>query len=228
MTVQIRDLPAREKPRERLSRAGARALSTAELLAILVGSGQPGRGALDLGQALVGRFGLEGLGAAGIEELCEVAGCGPATAFRIKAAIELGRRLVAHAPETRTRIATPAAAAALMMSDMVDLEQEHLRVLVLNIKHELLAVHEAYKGSLSASPVRVAEIFREPIRRNAAAIILAHNHPSGDPDPSPDDVRVTRQVREAGRLLDIELLDHLVIARRGWVSLRERGMGFGA
>lgn len=225
--TRIADLPSREKPRERLLGLGAGALSTAELLAILVGSGQPGLSALDLGHALLARFDLEGLARASAEELCGQPGCGPARAVRIKAALELGRRLLAPSSEERRRIRSPGDAAAMLSAEMADFEQEHLRVLLLNVRHEVLGVHEVYKGSISASPVRVAEVYREAIRRNAAAIIVAHNHPSGDPAPSPDDVRVTRQFVEAGRLLDIELLDHVVVARRGWVSMRERGLGFG-
>jgi len=225
--TRIRDLPSCEKPRERLLGLGANALSTAELLAILIGSGRRGASALDLGHALLASFGLTGLRQASIEELCGLAGCGPARAVSIKAAIELGRRVVSHTPESLRCIRSPADAAALLSSEMVGLEQEHLRILLLNVRHEVLGQHEVYKGSISASPVRVAEVFREAIRRNAAAIIVAHNHPSGDPGPSPDDIAVTRQIVAAGKLLDVEVLDHMVIAQRGWVSLRERGLGFG-
>jgi DNA repair protein RadC len=220
-------MPSREKPRERFLRLGAPALSTAELLAILLGSGLRGASALDLGQAIVARFGLGGLGKAGVEDLGRLPGLGPARALRIGAAVELGRRMASHAPVERRRIRAPADVAGMLSAEMAALEQEHLRVVMLNIRHEVLGVHEVYKGSLSASPVRVAEVFREPIRRNVASIIVVHNHPSGDPDPSPDDVRITRQLVEAGRLLDVEVLDHLVIAERGWASLRERSLGFG-
>ncbi len=225
--TRIRDLPQSEKPRERLLGLGAGALSTAELLAIILGSGRRGASALDLGHALVARFDLCGLARASVEELCGLAGCGPARALRIQAAVELGRRLSAQVPEPRQRIQSPGDAAAILGARLADLEQEHLHVLLLNVRHEVLAQKEVYKGSISTSPVRVAEVYREAIRRNAAAIIVAHNHPSGDPAPSPDDIEVTRQMVAAGRLLDVELVDHLVLARRGWVSMRERGLGFG-
>ena len=223
----IRDLPTDEKPRERLSRYGAGALATAELMAILLRTGRQGLSALDVGQHLVAKFGLAGLARASLDELCLVPGCGPAKAIEIKAAIELGRRLMVQTPEERIQIRSPADAASILSHEMALLEQEHLRVVLLNMKHDVLGIHEVYKGSVKASLVRVGEVYREPIRRNAAAIIVTHNHPSGDPTPSAEDIHVTRQLVEAGHLLDIDLLDHLVIAQRGWVSMRERGLGFG-
>lgn len=221
------DLPVHEKPRERLRVQGAQALATSELLAIIVGSGQRGANALEIGAGLLARFGLAGIAGASTEELCEVRGCGPATALRLQAATELGRRVVAR-PEARApRIQRPADAAELLLPAMAHLEQEHLRVMMLNTKNRVIGVHEVYKGSVNASLVRTGEVFREAVRRNAPAIIVIHNHPSGDPAPSPEDVRVTGQLAEAGRLLDIELLDHLIIGDNRWVSLRERGIGFG-
>lgn len=215
-----------ERPRERLLRLGGGALSSAELVAIVLGSGHRGVSAQAMGAALVGRFGLGELASASLEELGGVPGIGPAKALQIKAAIELGRRSLAPPEGVPPRIHGPADVFRLLGPEMAHLEQEHLRVLMLNIKHEVTAVHEVYKGSLSASPVRVAEVFREAIRRNAAAVILVHNHPSGDPAPSAADAQVTRQLVEAGRLLDLAVLDHVVIGLRGFSSLRERGLGF--
>ncbi len=223
----MRDLPHSEKPRERLVRYGAGVLATAELLAILLRSGRPGASALDVGRQMVAHFGLAGLARASVHELSSVPGCGPAKAAQIQAAIELGRRLVAGAPDETLQIASPADAAEVLSPDMTFLEQEHLRVVLLNIKNHVLAVHEVYKGSVNASQVRVSEVFREAVRCNSPTIIVAHNHPSGDPSPSADDVQVTRQIVEAGRLLDIDVLDHIIIGRHRWVSLRERGLGFG-
>lgn len=222
----IRDLPTAEKPRERLLRCGAGALSTAELLAIVIGTGRRGASALDVGREIVARFGPAGLIRASADELRHVAGCGAAKAVQIKAAVELGRRLVVATPDETRQVQSATDAAALLATEMAWLEQEHLRIVMLNMKHFVLGVHEVYKGSVCASLVRIGEVFREPIRRNCAAIVVAHNHPSGDPTPSADDIHVTRQLVQAGKLLDIEVLDHLVIARRGWVSLRERGLGF--
>jgi DNA repair protein RadC len=148
--------------------------------------------------------------------------------MRVIAALELGRRYASPSATDAPHIQGPSDAAHILIPTMATLEQEHLRVMLLNTKNRVLAVHEVYKGSVSASLVRVGEVFREAIRRNAPAIIVAHNHPSGDPSPSPEDIHVTRRLAEAGRLLDIELLDHLIIGDGRWVSLRERGVSFGA
>lgn len=223
----IRDMPENERPRERLMRVGARVLSNAELLAILMRTGVGGENVLRLAERLLARFeGLPGIARASLAELRTVNGIGPAKAVEIKAAIELGRRLMAAAPEERPRVTSPADAANLLMSEMMLLEQEELRVILLDTRNHVLRVKTVYKGSLNTSVVRVAELYRAAIKDNAAAIIVAHNHPSGDPSPSPEDVHVTRQIRQAGDLLDIDLLDHIVIGRQRYVSLKERGLGF--
>jgi DNA repair protein RadC len=223
----MRAMPDAERPRERLVRLGPGALATSELVAIVLRTGRPGVSALALGQQLVGSYGLDGLARASVHEIAAVPGCGLAKSAQVKAAIELGRRLARQVPEGTRQITSPLEAAELLQSEMALLEQEHLRVLLLNIKNHLLGVHEVYKGSVSASLIRVSEVFREAIRSNSPAIIVAHNHPSGDPTPSAEDVHVTRQIVEAGKLLDIEVLDHIIIGHQRWVSLRERGLGFG-
>jgi DNA repair protein RadC len=158
--------------------------------------------------------------------MTQVMGIGPAQAARIKAAMEFGRRLMAATPEDRCTIRSPADVAQLLMAEMSHLEQEHFRVIHLDTRNRMLGIETLYVGSLNASHIRVGEVFRDAVRRNCAAIIVAHNHPSGDPSPSPDDVEVTRQLVAAGKLLDCELLDHLVIGQQRYVSLRERGLGF--
>lgn len=226
-TFLIRDMAAADRPRERLMRVGATAVSTAELLAIILRTGSGGENVLRLAERLLIRFNnLPGIARASLVELKTVKGIGDAKAVEIKAALELGRRLMATAPEERARITSPADAASLLMSEMMLLEQEHLRVVLLNTRNEVLRTHTVYIGSLNTSVVRIGELFRPAIRENAAAVIVAHNHPSGDPSPSPEDVNVTRQIVKAGRLLDIELLDHLIIGHRRYVSLKERGLGF--
>jgi DNA repair protein RadC len=160
------------------------------------------------------------------QELQELPGIGQATATRFKAAFELGRRLSVATPKDRIVVRSPTDAANLLMGEMGLLEQEELRVILLDTRNHIITTQTVYKGSLNTSVVRIAEIFREAIRRNAAAIIVAHNHPSGDPNPSPDDVSVTRCIISAGELLDIEVLDHLVIGQQRYVSLKERGLAF--
>jgi DNA repair protein RadC len=224
---RITDLHETERPRERLASLGPQALSNAELIAILLRVGVTGENAVQVGQRLLQAFkGLGGLHRAPFEELCAQHGIGEAKAAQIKAAIELGRRLTLEAPEERPVINSPADAAALVQYEMSALEQEHLRVLLLDTRNHVLDIVEIYKGSVNSSQVRVGEIFKVAVRRNATALIVVHNHPSGDPTPSPDDVAVTRAIVQAGKLLDVDVLDHLVVGQGHWVSLKERGLGF--
>ncbi len=226
-TYRITDLAADERPRERLAHLGAQSLSTAELLAILLRVGVAGENAVQVGQRLLGTFGgLLGLHRLSFDELCNQHGIGEAKAAQIKAAIELGRRLSLESPEERPMINSPADAAALVVYEMSALEQEHLRVILLDTRNRVLEIVEVYKGSVNSSQVHVGELFKAAIRRNAASLIIVHNHPSGDPTPSPDDVAVTRAALQAGKLLDVPVLDHMVIGQGRWVSLKERGLGF--
>ena len=227
-TYRITDLAANDRPRERLAKLGPQALSNAELLAILLRVGVQGENAVQVGQLLLQTFGgISGLHRASLDELCAQHGLGVAKAAHIKAAVELGRRLPLETPEERPAIHSPADAAALVQYEMSALEQEELRVMLLNTRNHVLDIQQVYRGSLNSSQVRIGELFKAAIRRNVAAVLIVHNHPSGDPTPSPDDVALTRAVVEAGRLLDIEVLDHLVIGRGRWVSLKERKLGFG-
>jgi DNA repair protein RadC len=224
---RIMDLQESERPRERLASLGPQALSNAELIAILLRVGVKGESAVAVGQRLLNEFkGLRGLHRAPFNDLKKQHGLGDAKASQIKAAIELGRRLTLESPEERAGINSPADAAALVQYEMSVLEQEHMRVILLDRRNRVLETVEIYKGSVNSSQVRVGEVFKEAIRKNASALIVIHNHPSGDPTPSPDDVAVTRAIVQAGKLLDVEVLDHLVIGQGRWVSLKERGLGF--
>jgi DNA repair protein RadC len=224
---RIMDLHESDRPRERLATLGPQALSNAELIAILLRVGVTGESAVQVGQRLLQKFnGLTGLHRAPFNELMDQHGLGEAKASQIKAAIELGRRLTLEAPEERPTINSPADAAALVSYEMSALEQEHLRVILLDRRNRVLETVEVYKGSVNSSQIRVGEIFKEAVRKNASALVVVHNHPSGDPTPSPDDVAVTRAIVQAGKLLDVEVLDHLVIGQGRWVSLKERGLGF--
>jgi len=223
----IKELPEGERPRERMEHYGPGALSSAELLAIILRVGTKDENVIRLAQRLLTCYGgLVGLAQAPFTELTEIKGLGPAKATQLKAAFELGRRLLVAAPHERPTVKSPADAANLLMMEMAPLEQEHLRTVIMDSKNHVLKVHTVYIGSLNSAVVRVGELFREAIRLNAAALIVAHNHPSGDPTPSPEDVHVTRQMVEAGKLLNIDVLDHLVIGQQRWVSLKERGLGF--
>lgn len=223
----IRDMAAGERPRERLVQVGPTAVSTAELLAILLRTGVPGENVVRLAERLLIQFkDLAGLARASIPELMTVHGIGEAKAVEIKAALEIGRRLLATAPQEKPRVSSPADAANLLMSEMMFLEKEHLKLVLLDTRNNVLGTPTIYVGSLNTSVIRVAELFRAAIRENAAAFIVAHNHPSGDPSPSPEDIRVTRQLAQAGKLLDIEVLDHVIIGHQRYVSLKERGLGF--
>jgi len=223
----IRDLPVSERPRERLRERGAAALSSAELLAIILRTGTPSDNVLALASRTLARFGgLAGLAKASFGELCGERGVGEAKAAQVKAALELGRRLLSTQPQERATVQSPQDVANLVMAEMGLLDQEHLRVLLLNTKNQVLAMPEVYKGNVNSTLVRVGELFREAVREGCPALIVVHNHPSGDPTPSRDDVEMTRQMVEAGRLLGIDVLDHIVIGRQSYVSLRERGLGF--
>jgi DNA repair protein RadC len=224
---RITDLAESERPRERLATLGAGALSNSELLAILLRTGIEGMNAVQLGQKLLKEMGgLTGLHRASYEQICHHQGIGPAKAAQLKAAVELGRRLAVAIPDEQPTIQSPDDAAGVLLYEMGALEQEHLWVLILDTRNRLIRKAEVYRGSLNSSLIRVGEVFRDAVRSNAAAIIVAHNHPSGDPTPSPEDVSVTQALVDAGRILDIEVLDHLVIGKNSFVSLKAKGLGF--
>jgi DNA repair protein RadC len=225
---RITDLAESDRPRERLAQLGPQALTNAELIAILLRVGVKGENAVQVGQRLLSTFGgISGLHRASFDEVCSQRGIGQAKASQIKAAIELGNRLTLVAPEERPSVNSPADAAALVSYEMSALEQEELRVMLLDTRNRVDKIDTVYRGSLNSSQIRVGELFKTAIRRAAAAVIVVHNHPSGDPAPSPDDIAVTRAIVQAGKLLDVEVLDHLIIGQGRYVSLKERGLGFG-
>lgn len=206
---------------------GERALSTTELLALVLGSGNANDNVLSVAQYLLAEVnGLPGLSRASLAELKTVRGIGDAKASRLKASLELGRRLLLTARQERPYITSPGDAANLLMPDMMHLEQEHLRLVLLDTRNRLLGTPTIYVGSLNTSVIRIGELFRAALKENAAAFIMAHNHPSNDPSPSPEDIAVTRKIVEAGRLMSIDVLDHIIIGQNCFVSLKERGYGF--
>lgn len=226
-TYRITDMAESERPRERLAKYGPATLTTSELLAILLRVGVPGENAVQVAKRILDKFGgVGGLHRAPFDEVCAQHGIGPAKAAQIKAALELGNRLRKETPDESAVIHSPEDAARLVEFEMSALEQEELRVILLDTRNREIDTVTIYRGSLNSSQVRVGEIFKSAVRRNAASIIVVHNHPSGDPTPSPDDIAVTRAIVQAGKLLDVSVLDHLVIGANKHVSLKERGVEF--
>jgi DNA repair protein RadC len=224
--VSMQSIPNEDRPRERLFANGAGALSNAELLAIILRTGSAQENVVHLCERILASYnGLSGLAQASTASLHEIKGLGEAKIAQILAVLELSRRLTAYRKDDRPVIRTSADAAQLM-SDMAGLAQEHVRVLLLDGGRRVLAAPTVYIGTVNASVARVSEVFREAVTRNSPAIMLAHNHPSGDPSASPEDVELTRVICAAGKLLDIQVLDHLIIARHGWISLKDLGLSF--
>jgi DNA repair protein RadC len=210
-----------------LEHNGPEGLNTAELLAILLRVGVEGMNSVELGEYILHELGgLRGIQRASFAEVCNLHGLGPAKAAQLKAAIELGRRLNLESSDTSGTISSPADAAELVRYEMQGLVQEQLWVILLDTRNRKMWIDKVYTGSLNSSMVRIAELFRAAIQRSAASIILVHNHPSGDASPSPEDAALTRSAVQAGKLMDIEVLDHLVIGHGTFVSMKEKGLGF--
>ncbi|WP_181537678.1 RadC family protein [[Anoxybacillus] calidus] len=224
MSLMIRDFPEAERPRERLISDGPESLANHELLAILLRTGTKDESVLQLANRLLNHFeGLRLLKDATIEEMTSIKGIGTAKAVQILAAIELGRRISRLQYDERYVIRSPEDGAKYVMEDMRFLSQEHFVCLYLNTKNQVIHRKTVFIGSLNASIVHPREVFKEAIKRSAASIICAHNHPSGDPTPSREDIEVTKRLAECGRMIGIELLDHLIIGDRKFVSLKEKG-----
>ena len=227
-STTIRDLPAGERPRERLRHYGPQSLNNADLMAILLRTGMQGENVIAMAHRLISTFkGLEGLGKASFTELTEEKGISEAKACQLMAALELGRRAVSLAREDKPLISHPRDIYSLLGAEMSGLDQEHIKVVLLNTRNEVMSVHEIYKGNVHTAIIRVAEIIRPAIRENAPAMVAVHNHPTGDPEPSAQDVSMTVDVRQAAELLDIELVDHVIIGKGGrFSSLKEHNLGF--
>jgi DNA repair protein RadC len=218
---RIKDLQESQRPRERLEKYGAEVLNDAELIAILLRVGTKGASAVQVAQRLLFLYGgLDGVQRSSFPDLCHVDGVGPAKAAQIKAAVELGRRIASMKPEERRLISSPQDVADQVQYKMAVLEQEELWVLLLDTRNHHLRTEHLYRGSLNASTVRPAEIFKAGIRHNAAALIIVHNHPSGDPSPSSEDINLTRMLIDAGKMLELPVLDHVVIGSRGTASIK--------
>ena len=218
------ELPDHEQPHARILRDGPTACSTMELLQVLIGGSDAERAAREL----LSRYqDLRSISLRTPYELAiSIRGLGEKKAALLKASLELGKRMMTHMPETRPQIKTPADAARLLMPEIGHLEQEEVWVLLLDARNRMISMSRIYRGSLSSASMRVNELSREAIRNNAASIVVAHNHPSQDHSPSSDDVFTTKEIVKAGKLLDIECVDHLVCCAMSFCSLKERGLGF--
>nr|WP_245992564.1 DNA repair protein RadC [Capsulimonas corticalis] len=221
----IKELPTDERPRERLAKYGAHALSTAELIGVLIRTGNAERSAVSLGEFLLAEFGnVKGIASATLDQLASVKGLGLAKAAEIQAAIEFGHRLALFSDDDRPAIAGPQDVANLIMPELRYIKKETLKSLLLDTKNRVLGIKTVSIGDLSSSIVHPREVFKDAVTSSAASIIVAHNHPSGDPTPSREDITVTKRLMEAGEIMGIELLDHIVIGDGCFVSLKEKGL----
>lgn len=226
--LTIKEMPETERPREKLYKLGACNLSDAELIAIIIGTGSHQETALELASRLLNDLYKEGgLGVLldiTVEELSRFRGMGMAKACKLIAAAELARRISSTASHQRKTIRSPEDAVSVVMQGMRHLKKEHFKVMLLNVKNHLMSVEDISIGSLSASVVHPREIFKHPIKKSASAVILVHNHPSGDPTPSQEDINITRRIHEAGKILGIDVLDHIIVGDGEFTSLREMGI----
>jgi DNA repair protein RadC len=220
----MKSIAEHDRPREKLARLGAAALGDNELVAILLGQGQPRSGALDLANhTLAAIGGIAGLARVGSDELQRIGGIGPARAAQLLAAVELGRRTVANAAGTRAQMTSPRVVAEFLLPQYGNRRVEQFGVLLLDTKHRVLRCTVLSVGTLDASIVHPREVFREAVAAGAAAIVLFHNHPSGDPEPSTEDTRLTERLMAAGVMMGINVLDHVILGDARYFSYREKG-----
>ncbi|TCS76496.1 DNA replication and repair protein RadC [Effusibacillus lacus] len=225
MRVLVRDVPVEDRPRERMLRDGSQSLSNADLLAILLRTGSNGQSVMSLAEQLLARFGgLRSLMEADIREMTDIPGMGPAKALQVQAAIELGKRIARLTRKPLTVIRSPQDVADLFMDRLRFEKKEHFIVVHLDTKNQVLTEETVSVGSLDSSIVHPREIFKTALKKSSASIICVHNHPSGDPTPSREDILVTKRLAEVGQIMGIELLDHVVIGEQRFISLKEQGL----
>ncbi|EYE88457.1 hypothetical protein Q428_07695 [Fervidicella metallireducens AeB] len=223
--LTIKDIPVEDRPRERLIKYGAEVLSNAELLAIILRTGTKSESAINIANRILSsKDGLEFLVNSSVQELSSIKGIGDAKAAQIKAAIEIGKRMRNYRSDKKFKITSPADAAELVLEDLRYLKKEYLRVIFLNTKNIVIDVKDLSIGSLSSSIVHPREVFCEAIKKSTSSIIITHNHPSGDPTPSQEDINITKRLCEAGKIIGIEILDHLIIGDGCYISLKEKGI----
>ncbi|HNS16103.1 MAG TPA: DNA repair protein RadC [Syntrophorhabdaceae bacterium] len=226
-TFTVRDLPRSERPRERLIRFGADKLSSQELLALVAGRGVPGRSVMTIAQELLARFGsIQGISNATIEELSRIKGIGTAKAAQLKAVFELGKRqeLERETNYESYDIRDPQGVVRAVRKTIKDKAKEHFKLILLNTRNKIIGLSTVSIGTLNASLVHPREVFKDAIRHSASSVVVAHNHPSGNPEPSEEDVKITRRLVESGKILGIEVLDHIIIGKDAFVSLKTKGL----
>lgn len=224
-TSAVREMPEEDRPRERLSRLGPEALRDAELIAVLLRTGTREMGAVALADTVLKHFGdLRALSRASVEEIQQVKGMGAVKAIEIKAALELGMRLALYTDLPRTKIRCAEDVVNLLMSRFKHLETEHFKALLLNTRHEVLKTVDVSKGGLDGTAAAPGDVFRQAVRDGANAVVVCHNHPSGDPEPSREDIALTHRLRDAAELIGISLLDHIIFGDGRHVSLKERNL----
>ncbi len=221
----VRDLPRQERPRERLQKFGPEALSAQELLALVIGRGIPKKSVMNIAQELMARFGsIKAINQATIEELSQIKGIGLAKAAQIKACFELGKREQLEPELKNFDIKDPEAVVKAIRASIKDKAKEHFKLILLNPRNKIIGISTISIGTLNASLVHPREVFKDAIMHSAASVVLAHNHPSGDPEPSEDDLKITKKMVESGKILGIEVLDHIVIGKDNFCSFKERGL----
>lgn len=222
--VSLRDVPESERPRERMMNCGAQSLSNFELVALLLRTGSKRESVMTLAQRVLSYAnGLRGLTQLTYHELSTIHGIGAAKAIQILAGVELGRRIARSNPQDKYQILSPEDAVQLVMEELRYEQQEHFLCVFLDTKNKMIDKKYIFKGGLNSSIVHPREVFNEAIKRNSASIVCFHNHPSGDPTPSPEDIEVTKRLAKAGMLLGIQLIDHVIIGDQTYFSMKEKG-----
>lgn len=226
-TFTVQDLPRQERPRERLKEFGSEALSAQELLALVMGRGVSGKSVMSIAQELMITFGsVKGISEATVEELAGIKGIGAAKAAQLRASFELGKRqeLEKESWYDSYDIKDPQSVVRVIRSSIRDKAKEHFKLIILNTRNRITTIVNVSTGTLSASLVHPREVFKEAIRYSASSVVLVHNHPSGDPELSEEDLRITRRLVDAGRVIGIEILDHIIIGKKSFSSFKERGL----
>jgi DNA repair protein RadC len=225
LSFTVRDLPREERPRERLQKFGPEALSAQELFALVIGRGIPKKSVMSIAQELLARFGnVKAISQATIEELSQIKGIGLAKAAQIKACFELGKREELEVEPRDFDIKNPESVVKAIRASIKDKAKEHFKLILLNPRNKVIGISTISVGTLNASLVHPREVFKDAIVHSAASVVLAHNHPSGDPEPSEDDIKITKKLVDSGKILGIEVIDHIVIGKNIFCSFKQRGL----